>query len=424
MSEATFFIIKEITGPDMREIKLTSYALPFQPYELRGTLRAELTHYPGNPDATVQVLGPVEEPTTVAGAWVDRFLGDPNPIWTSKGASVTTAREAVRIIDDIRRKGQMLRVSWDETVRYGVMTEFVQRWLRGTHVEWEMSFAWVSQDRGTALSPVLSVDKTPQDVVNVVGGAILAAIKQNSVAGAASNIMGSAQQAVGTYRRALARMADLNAQAQGFVDSTFAIVQAPGEALQQTAGLLGAIGGQAKEALANNMAALNAAYMFEGTAEVVQSGYGTGANGAQAINPENNQKPTESGSSTGGTSAPASIMGKVLSSSLAGTALISESTKVSAAGKALAASVWAIKNAAAMRNISREATVGASTLLLQYDRDLIAIYHARADDDLRDVARIYYDDQRYWRELKDFNDIDGSLLTSGQVVLVPRLQAV
>lgn len=73
VSSADSFIIEEKTG-DGRLISLEGRALPIGPYTLEGEQRIEVTHYPGNPIGTAQVFGAKENETSVSGRWSDRFL--------------------------------------------------------------------------------------------------------------------------------------------------------------------------------------------------------------------------------------------------------------------------------------------------------------------------------------------------------------
>lgn len=418
MSEATAFTIEEVTGPDRFTVSLTSYALPIGEYELRGTMRAEFCHYPGNPDATVQVLGATEEPTTVGGKWSDRFLGGGSRIFLLDDVPITTARSAAHLIDSIRRKGQLLKVTWDETIRYGVMTEFVQRWERSQDVVWEMTFGWVSQDRQRVLSPIVSHVNSPDDVVTQVGAQIESTIRQNSSGGIVADTMAAAQGPVSDIRRGLSRAAALNAQAQGLVAASVSVIAAPGNIARQTAGLVLGIATQMSNTLSTAKLALRAAYTFEDTTSVATSGYGTGDAGADATLPENSGAPD--GSSTGTDTTPASKAGHVLTDSLIGVAKVGTTTGPSAAGKLLSAAVWGVRTEGDLRRLARQSAVAAQQLITTHDRDLIAIYVGRQDDDLREVARIYYGDQRYWRDLATFNDLSDSKLTKGQQVFVPR----
>lgn len=72
--EVPAFTIQELTG-DKRTLTLTQRALPYRPMEWSGSQRAEFTTYPGNPIKTMQVLGAEEEPSEMSGFWKDRFIG-------------------------------------------------------------------------------------------------------------------------------------------------------------------------------------------------------------------------------------------------------------------------------------------------------------------------------------------------------------
>lgn len=161
---ATTFQIKELTG-DKRALLLAGRALPYRPLTFSGTMRADVTYYPGNPEPTVQMLGASEEETTITGMWKDRFLGDGQQhavlvfdevgvireVISALGGSplgrtvLITAAEVVKVVDDIRRKGQLVRVSWDEFVREGFITKFEQTWDRRQDVAWSITFRFLNQ---------------------------------------------------------------------------------------------------------------------------------------------------------------------------------------------------------------------------------------------------------------------------------------
>jgi hypothetical protein len=154
VSSATTFSIQEVSGNVKDTIRLRQRALPYQPLEFSGTMRAVFTYYAGSPVATVQMLGAEEGETTVNGTWKDRFLGEhtlgPGHAWLN-GSPMWSAQEVAFAMDKLRRKGRMLRVSWDKLIRYGVLTKFTTRWLRKEDIEWEATFTWVSQTDPTYL---------------------------------------------------------------------------------------------------------------------------------------------------------------------------------------------------------------------------------------------------------------------------------
>lgn len=150
-------------------MQLTGRALPYRPLTFSGTMRADVTYYPGNPEPTVQMLGSSEEETTITGMWKDRFLGDgqehavvsstsPIPVTNvgvigpllSTGMQtsrtvLSKALDVVKVVDDMRRKGQLVRVSWDEFVREGFITKFEQTWDRKQDVAWSITFRFINQ---------------------------------------------------------------------------------------------------------------------------------------------------------------------------------------------------------------------------------------------------------------------------------------
>jgi hypothetical protein len=171
----SFFVMFETTG-QQRVISLGGRALPYRPFEVSGDMRIETTWYPGNPIGTLQVLGASEGQTTITGMWKDRFIStapgltgfvsavssaiqgnqnalQPDGYAALNGAQVADVSTLAQIIDDIRRQGQLLEVRWDKLIRRGVMTRFVQKWLRHQDLEYEITFQWISQ--GDPTPPVV-----------------------------------------------------------------------------------------------------------------------------------------------------------------------------------------------------------------------------------------------------------------------------
>jgi hypothetical protein len=54
--------------------------------------------------------------------------------------------------------------------------------------------------------------------------------------------------------------------------------------------------------------------------------------------------------------------------------------------------------------------------------DVLAVFVARGNTDLRDVSAQYYNTPDEWRSLMQYNDMTESKLTAGQVVKVPKAQ--
>jgi hypothetical protein len=150
------FVIRELGG-EQRQVRLTGRALPYRPFTLAGGQRVVLTWLPGNPVATATVLGPTEEASQLQGEWKDKYLDSRGtgltPPFELNGGAVITARDAIAAIDSIRRRGQLLEVTWLDALRYGFVTKLEQRWKTAHDVEWALEFAWTSQ--GDEIGPAV-----------------------------------------------------------------------------------------------------------------------------------------------------------------------------------------------------------------------------------------------------------------------------
>lgn len=181
LSEPSPFTIVELTG-EANNLTLEGRCLPYRPVSFEGAMRAEFTWYPGNPIATVQMLGAEEKSTTINGMWKDRFIRTFTdmglPVLEGRtgeakfnGVVVDDVRSLCRIIEGFRLRGQLLEVGWDELTRQGILVRFKQTWLRREDVEWEMEFQWIS--RGEPLTPVaFGVDIPQLDIASQILSAI------------------------------------------------------------------------------------------------------------------------------------------------------------------------------------------------------------------------------------------------------------
>lgn len=181
-ASAPSFQIQELSG-DGRLLTLFGRALPYRPIELSGTMRASITYYAGNPVGTVQVLGSQEEPTTINGQWKDRFIQTTDftgALITNSGQAildgkaVSDVKSLVKVVEDFRRKGQLLEIRWDEHVRRGILTKFVAKWQNIHDVEWEVQFTWISRGEDEAPPTFSEVDQ--QSVSSDLSAASAAAL--------------------------------------------------------------------------------------------------------------------------------------------------------------------------------------------------------------------------------------------------------
>lgn len=380
---ATAMTIRELTG-DQRTIRLTGRSLPHRPFELSGSQRHSLDWYPGSPIGTLQVFGAKEEGSTFRGRWCDKFLGGDIPFGSSttltgstteflEGVEVVvvneervrTARDLVFVVDDVRRKGQEVEVTWLNQVRRGLLERFTQRWQTGHDVEWELGFVWSSQGETNLEIPfedpstdVFDVPKAIQDRVDEMGLDAALAVPQ---AGDRYAFF------IGQLNEQVAAIEDLADEIRDAAVQTVRNVSAPWEGLQRLAGALGGMKEAAEDARTvlerdADAAALNVNWPF--------------------------------GNPYGG--AASRTFGQILG----------QRTQVR-------------EQAGAADRLRGTSASQQARLLKQINPELAAAFQARADQDLRDVSTHYYGTPDEWRSLMLFNRLTSSALRAGQVVFVP-----
>jgi len=149
---AESFIIRELTG-SQREVRLNNRALPYRPVNYPGQQHYRKKWYPGNPVATLQVLGPREGDVEIKGAWKSRYLpGDVDlvgfddiPNDRSDDEGFLSAENMAQVFTRLRIAGNALEVRWGQEVRRGILASFDPGYLRAEDVEWMAVFTWSSR---------------------------------------------------------------------------------------------------------------------------------------------------------------------------------------------------------------------------------------------------------------------------------------
>lgn len=163
-SRAFGFQIEEQTG-GQRSIVLRGRALPYRGVTWEGTQKTKQTWYPGNPQATQQVLGPTENPTTIRGIWKDRFLPGQVEISGSFGQPIEgatiTAEQLAFAFDQLRVAGNLLRVQWGPLVRNGILRRFRVEPARIEDWTWEAEFEWSARNDAEVPRAAEETDENP-----------------------------------------------------------------------------------------------------------------------------------------------------------------------------------------------------------------------------------------------------------------------
>jgi len=200
-------VVLEQTTGSRRVLLFKGRALPFRPLQLSRILQVNTTWLPGNPVANQQVIGNRLEPTTLRGAWHDKFLlsaDEDNGVelvnypQVSPGAQsqnsiasgavfqssnvfpgtqpARLARTVDAAVELMMVEGQQLRFSWDQYVRYGRITRYSADFDRINDIAWEMEFTWTGL---TQFSPVKRATK--YNALTTANGLadILASINEN-----------------------------------------------------------------------------------------------------------------------------------------------------------------------------------------------------------------------------------------------------
>jgi len=139
------FEIVETTG-SQRSVILRDRALPYRPVGWPGEQKYEKTVYPGNPVATIQVLGPDELETQIRGTWKTRYIAEMVTLWGFDDIATSdddiTAEIMEQVFTRIRRAGNEVEVRWEGMIRRGIMSKFDPSYQRVEDVEWTATFVW------------------------------------------------------------------------------------------------------------------------------------------------------------------------------------------------------------------------------------------------------------------------------------------
>lgn len=369
---------------------LTDRALPYMPLSISGKQRAEFNWYPGNPQATVQMLGPEEGTITLKGFWKDKFIqGTGAAQWVgsevselraalgtanTQGASVASVVELVKIVDNMRRMGRRIKLAWDRLIRYGHIVGFTQTWQTTHYCEWELEFAVVALEE-----PRIESSNPSQPNLG-------------DVAVQASQWVGDLATAKESYKpSAIVVAPELQVWLNDFDKQCFTASAYISGAASYSAQLVQLGPNTARSVMASVLGVGTTAARSVGTVldvaltEVFAIGSFTAA-GVSLVTGETNEFREDSlpfGVQLGATSYQRQIRNATQS--------IAYSTAVSR---------WAMQQ--------------------QLQDELKASFVAKQDTDLRDVSTQFYGTPDNWRDLLIYNGLTSSKLTAGQLIWVPQ----
>jgi nucleoid-associated protein YgaU len=342
---------------EQREIQLTGRALPYRPFTLRGTQRVELTWLPGAPEATDTVLGGTEAPTTIRGYWKSKFLGQ-------QGAGV-----APFLLDNapVLTTRNAIRIM-DEIRQSGQKVEV--QWLdvlrHGFLKEFEQSWnnsedcEWTMDFEWSSRGIVTQPAVFITDVE--IGGAFSVLQEQ------------------------MAKLDEIGTPNFNLLDKFLATIQGFQQKIQEGID-------NVEDTIINF------------TNKVLSTVRATRGIIATLRGIENE----------------ASLMVAFLSSSASGAINGARPVQDQGYSEVLSAQLYAEELRAWAYFMRGIAIQNRTQMQSQISTDVLATYIARAGEDLRDVSARFYSTPFEWRRIMVFNDLNSIELSSGQVVLVPKL---
>lgn len=136
---AGFRITEIINGvPQVNDtIVLQGNFLPHQPFEFGGEQKIIKDYYPGNSEPVVQVLGARETDMAIKGRFKTKRLKDNGKEWRLVG------QEYQQLLDDVRLRGNLLRLELGEWHRYAFMEKTAFKINKLSDIEYEISFSIV-----------------------------------------------------------------------------------------------------------------------------------------------------------------------------------------------------------------------------------------------------------------------------------------
>lgn len=158
--------IEEVSGLE-RKITLRGPTLPHRGVSWGTQNRITTTWYSGNAsEATQQVLGPIEPPTTFEGFWRRTMMGKSPALYSEGGneTKITTPWVLKELMEQICRQGARLRVTWVSSaqidaffslVREGRAASIIFNHDTESDIGWRIEWAWMS--RGVTQQKVVAL---------------------------------------------------------------------------------------------------------------------------------------------------------------------------------------------------------------------------------------------------------------------------
>lgn len=130
-------IVEIVDGRPRTEdaVVLQGNFMPNEAFKHGGTQKIVKDYYPGNAEPVTQVLGPQEDNITVRGKFKTKRFKD--------NALRLAAREYSELVDAMRRRGNLVRITLGEFKRYGYIERSSFEFMRLQEISYEIEFSIV-----------------------------------------------------------------------------------------------------------------------------------------------------------------------------------------------------------------------------------------------------------------------------------------
>lgn len=387
--------------PRGTRVELDGRGLPFaSSVEWGSEQRADLTYLPGSPDAVGQIFGSKQIPMSPEGRWGDRYMTGESPSCSVKvdGVFQTSAREAARALDRICEEGLLLRVAYEDEVRYGLLLDFKYKpFPEGRTLErldWSMRFEWLSK-RNQALTPSIPARVGAQNL-----SARLAIFVQKLQDGAIK-LLGKSDEAFAILQEPLTKIRSISNSA---TQAASALTQQAATAAGIATQLLGLTG-----ELTN--VAYEIANATVGTVCSVAAGLQAAA--ATTANIGQNQLDTAVGDvppPAAPVILPPSGPGQLQEDAGLGTELVLASQQQTM-----------LSICRQLQDLADQIQAAAQAALVDVEPYVVYVV---TGETLRDIARRELGSSAAWRDVARVNGLAGSVVEPGTPLLIPRQRAV
>lgn len=390
---ASAFVIRELTG-QRRAVRLVGRCLPYRPLTFGVTQTAEKEKRPGNPHGSIQVLGSEEKDTKCNGTWKAKYVGEfvavsggpdrqqptESAPATLNGLAVESVRELVDLFVSLCKSGQLVEVTWDAIAKRGVLKDFEHSWHNAHDVEWSAEFAWIGDAEAEA--PFVTAEDNPVSKMGALRTQA-AALADEALDIDLSAITG----VLYGVNRLFAAVDTFLADAQTFAASAIALATTPASVLRRLAATLVAVKDTVKEIVAMVQAVPAAvATLARGVAADVRS----------------------------------------LEYTREFPARLAARTTPPAYTDDLRARAWArgvVRGCNALLRGLEETQEQLRTAAGLRGEAVQVVVLGAAGQDVREIAQRVYGTPAEWRRIAEYNGLEGSILTTHQHLVVPRLDA-